>query len=205
MSWFKMDDQFPTHPKVMRAGPAAAWLYIAGGCYCTRHLTDGLIPRVVVPTLTILPKPYALAAVLVAENLWNEHGDDYLVHDYLEFQPSREQVEKQREEARERRAKGGRRSADVRANDSNPIPSHPVVLTEQPSGARKRATRLPEEFIVEPEMIEWVERECPRVDWRWQTAKFVDHFKAAPGQKGVKNDWLRSWRNWMRTEQERAR
>ena len=66
MSWFKMDDQFPTHPKVMRAGPAAAWLYIAGGCYCTRHLTDGLIPRVVVPTLTILPKPYALAAVLVA-------------------------------------------------------------------------------------------------------------------------------------------
>jgi hypothetical protein len=36
-----------------------------------------------------------------------------------------------RREARERRSKGGKRSADVRANASNPDPTRPDVLSER--------------------------------------------------------------------------
>ena len=153
MSWFKLDDQFPHHPKVMRAGPDAAWLFVAGGCYCASHLTDGLIPKCALPTLSMLRNPEKLAARLVEVGLWIELDDDYEVNDYLEYNPSREDVEETRRAARERRAKGGQRSADVRANVSNPDPTRPDVLTEhkktdEKSGqtTRKRASSPGEDF-----------------------------------------------------------
>lgn len=68
--------------------------------------------------------------------------------------------------------------------------------------ARTRGTRIPEEFIVTPEMIEWVELECPRLNWRTHTQRFVNYWKATPGQKGVKLDWERTWQNWMLKEAE---
>ena len=45
MSWVKIDDHFSDHPKVVQAGPEAAWLYICGLCYCAKYLTDGFIPK----------------------------------------------------------------------------------------------------------------------------------------------------------------
>jgi hypothetical protein len=201
MSWFKLDDQFSTHPKVLRAGPDAAWLYICGGCYCAKHLTDGLIPKVAVPTLSTLRAHARLAQVLVREELWHDLGEDFEVHDYLVFNPSREHVENERRKAGERRAKGGRASPERRPTNINPDPTRPDVPNETSSGARKRGTRIPEEFAVTPDMVEWVELKCPTVNWRHHTQRFVNHFKAAPGQRGVKLDWVKTWENWMLKEQ----
>jgi hypothetical protein len=53
-------------------------------------------------------------------------------------------------------------------------------------------------------MVEWARRECPTVDGRRETEKFIDYFRAAPGAKGVKLDWLATWRNWMRKAEETA-
>lgn len=33
---------------------------------------------------------------------------------------------------------------------------------------------------------------------RDEAAKFCDHWRAQPGQKGVKLDWSATWRNWCR-------
>lgn len=77
MTWFKLDDGFADHPKVAEAGSAAAWLYIAGLCYCSRNLTDGVIPAAMVRRLTDLPKPGRLAATLVAVGLWEECAAGY--------------------------------------------------------------------------------------------------------------------------------
>lgn len=71
-------------------------------------------------------------------------------------------------------------------------------------GARKRGTRLPEDFAVTAEMVAWVREKFPYVDGRAESDRFRDHFAAAPGQKGVKLDWEATWRNWMRTAAERA-
>jgi hypothetical protein len=46
--------------------------------------------------------------------------------------------------------------------------------------------------------IQAMQAECPLVDIKAQTTMFLDHtFKDA------KTDWPATWRNWMRTKQER--
>ena len=97
MTWFKLDDTFPDHPKVVAAGGQAAWLYVAGLAYCSRGLTDGHIPAAVVARLTDLPKPAELAAKLVAVGLWVEQDGGYAVHDYADHQRTRAQIDADRD------------------------------------------------------------------------------------------------------------
>ena len=45
MAWLRIDDRVRTHPKIAEAGPAAAWLWFCGICYCREHLTGYKCPR----------------------------------------------------------------------------------------------------------------------------------------------------------------
>jgi hypothetical protein len=107
--WVKLDDTLAEHPKIERAGPLAAWLYVAGLCYCARQLTDGRIPRGTVARLATIRRPYDEAARLVAAGLWEEDGEDYRVHDWLAYNPSRERVQedRRRNAARVKRHRNG--------------------------------------------------------------------------------------------------
>lgn len=70
---------------------------------------------------------------------------------------------------------------------------------------RQRGTRLPEEFELTSEMKAWALTEGHSPPFVLAaTAKFVDYWRSVPGQKGVKLDWAGTWRNWVRTEAERA-
>jgi hypothetical protein len=40
--------------------------------------------------------------------------------------------------------------------------------------------------------------EAEKADPEREFAQFTDHFRAAPGVKGRKNDWDATWRNWCR-------
>lgn len=66
------------------------------------------------------------------------------------------------------------------------------------SGARKRATRIPEPFMLTAEMRAWAAAEVPDLDVDMHTREFVDHWRAASGQSASKLDWVATWRNWMR-------
>ncbi len=209
MSWFKLDDQFPDHPKVLAAGMAGGWLYVLGGCYSARYLTDGRIPKVAVTRLSDMRHVEKVAALLVEHGLWQDDGDCYVMHDYLEYNPSRESVENVRREARERRAKGGKRSADVRANAMKPDPTPPEVLTEPLETAAsgdppKRGCRIPDTFTVDDGMERWAKSQAPDVDWAMETKKFVNYWKAKPGKDAVKLDWGRTWQNWLLSAQGRT-
>ena len=70
--------------------------------------------------------------------------------------------------------------------------------------AQKRGTRIPDDFAVTPEMVAWAQDNTPDVDGRIATEKFIDYWRAKAGKDGVKLDWIGTWRNWMRGEQERA-
>lgn len=205
MTWFKLDDQFPRHPKVLQCSAETMWLHVSAGCYCAQYLTDGLIPKRAIPGMTTVRKWEACADTLVRVGLWHEvDADTYELHDYLEYNPSREQVEEERRKARERRTKGGQRSGERRANVTNPDPTRPDVPTEHtlalvPSAApKKRGTRLPEPFDVTPEMQLWVTERFPELDWQEATRGWMDHWRAQPGQKGVMLDWVATWRTGMR-------
>lgn len=85
MAWVYLDDGFPDHPKVARAGGPAAWLFVCGLAYSRRHDTKGMIPKAVVPRLTDAKQPAKLAKALVDVVLWEDQGDHYYVHDYHEW------------------------------------------------------------------------------------------------------------------------
>jgi hypothetical protein len=108
MPWFKVDDTFPHHTKVMAAGNAAIGLWARSGAWSMQQLTDGYIPGHVARQLGT-PRE---AARLVDCGLWLEKGDGYQFHEWDQRQPSRLQVEADREAAkqRQRRAREAARS-----------------------------------------------------------------------------------------------
>lgn len=65
----------------------------------------------------------------------------------------------------------------------------------------KRGTRLEDDWIPSPELIDQMRSECPGVNLEAEHRIFVDYWIAQPGQKGVKVDWEATWRNWMRRKQ----
>lgn len=139
MTWVKLDDQFPQNLKVIEVGPEGVALYVFGLCFCASQLTDGTIPtkaaRVLTATADVDP---TTVDRLVEAGLWDSTDDGYVVPDFLDYNPSRAQVMRDREQARKRmRRKRGQRpdpepppehSGDVRANNgrSSASPSRPV-------------------------------------------------------------------------------
>lgn len=113
MAWLRIDDRVRTHPKIAKAGPAAAWLWFCGICYCREHLTDGLIPSAVVPGLALgLTSAAVHAKRLVAVGLWHERQDGFEVHDFLDWNPKRSDVESERNRERDRKRKERGHQAD---------------------------------------------------------------------------------------------
>ena len=121
MTWVKIDDRAPEHPKLLKAGPLGLALWVAGLAYCNRNLTDGFIPLPKVEGLlswSSIPggiRAEAIAATLVSAGLWQEVEGGYQTHDYLAYQPSREEVELERKATRDRVAswRHSRRNANV--------------------------------------------------------------------------------------------
>lgn len=103
MGWVKLDDQFADHPKVEKITDKALRLYIRALCYATRHRTDGLILRQVATRLGSLKSVGELTAV----GLWEEDKGGYRIHDYLAYNPSREQLLKLSQERANAGSKGG--------------------------------------------------------------------------------------------------
>jgi hypothetical protein len=126
-TYVRVNDGLPEHRKIVAAGGDAAWLYICGIAYCSRNLTDGLIPKGVVPRLSDRKQPAKLAAKLTKARLWHDAGhdckrcpqpdeDEYVIHDYLVHQRSAEHIEAIKEKrAKAGRAGGSKKAANARA------------------------------------------------------------------------------------------
>src|SRR4051812_18430034 len=97
MPWVRLEDGFPEHPKIVRAGPAAAWLFVCSLAYANRNLTDGFIPSAIVPRLSELKGTDGLAKRLVEAGLWEAVDGGFQVHDYLTYQPSAAKLKEERD------------------------------------------------------------------------------------------------------------
>lgn len=84
-------------------------------------------------------------------------------------------------------------------------PSNPSSMARTPKTTTTRGTRIPADFKVTTDMVEWAREHAPDVDGRRETEKFIDYWRAAAGARGVKTDWSATWRNWMRRAQESTR
>ncbi len=120
MSWFaKIDANWPSHPKAIKAGSKGRDLYIAGLCYCRRHLTDGFIPREALSTLQPgLKSPSAVATLLVRLHLWEQRTDGFVIHDYLDWNDSAADIKATQEAAKKRKREWWHRHLDAVPNAS---------------------------------------------------------------------------------------
>ena len=117
MPWVKIDDGFYMHPKVVGLSPAAIGLHVCGLCYAADNLTDGHIPKAAISRLTSSGSPGRMIAELEDAGMWIDEGKTWRIHDYLDFQPSREKVLAERDLAAERQRKAREKAAKKRANE----------------------------------------------------------------------------------------
>lgn len=101
MPWFKVDDAFHSHPKVLATSPAALGLWVVAGSWSSAHLTEGFVPDDVVQRL--VPGSSQLASELVTAGLWKRRKYGYVFHDWLDQNPTK----KEAIAAREKKASGG--------------------------------------------------------------------------------------------------
>lgn len=102
MTWFKVDDGFWSHPKTMTLTPEAVALWVRAGSYCGKHLTDGFVPRVMLPMLQAV-EPHARE--LVTAGLWIEIVDGWQFHQWADYQDTKDAVEKRRKAWKTQKAK----------------------------------------------------------------------------------------------------
>lgn len=228
MTWFRVDDTFHSHPKVLAADPAALGLWVVAGTWASANLTDGFVPAHVLPRL--LPDSGELAEALVTCGLWRRAKGGYRFHDWGDYNPRSVDVKRERDAARERmrnlRAKrkgagqtpkrSGEQQANVRdvfVTPSRPDPTRsssyeelqdaPPASPGPPKGSTTdRGHRLPDDFTVTEAMAKWAREKAPLCGLADHEA-FCDYWRAVPGARGRKLDWEKTWRNWMRREQER--
>lgn len=147
MTWARLDDAFRDHPKFLGLSLSAVGLWACGLAYCSRYLTDGFIPKLAVDRLAPGDKPRAIRSAideLLNAGAW-EIGRDggYQVHDFLDWNPSKERVLAARDLDRKRKIAGGnsaRNPNGIRSEEVDripnatrdhgrartPIPSHPI-------------------------------------------------------------------------------
>ncbi|MGW2267109.1 hypothetical protein [Streptomyces koyangensis] len=104
-----MDDRFPSHRKVALLGDRAFRLHVSAICWCAENLTDGRISDRELPLVAKVRGVKATAQVLVDAGLWDRLGDGWQIHDYLDYNPSREQVLAERKKNAERQERFRRR------------------------------------------------------------------------------------------------
>lgn len=129
MPWFRIDDRFSTHPKVLRAGNAAIGLFTRLGSYSAQHLTDGVIPASIVRSFGTR----AEANALLREGMLERDGDDYRIRDYLDWNPSADHLRAERNAARDRlqRWRQQRNGNAVSNGDETPCETQPHTHTHK--------------------------------------------------------------------------
>ncbi|WP_431881799.1 hypothetical protein [Micromonospora chalcea] len=116
MTWFKVDDGLHKHRKRIRVGIdadgiSAMGLWVIAGSWCADELTDGFVPDDVLAYLVPGPRGRRLAARLQRGGLWRREQrdgvDGWQFHDWLDKNPSREQIlaERAAAAARQQRAR----------------------------------------------------------------------------------------------------
>lgn len=119
--WARFNDETNGHPKLAMAGAFAELVWRRSICWCAHQLTDGFVPAAQLAALCAgLPEaPEVLAQRLVdaklpgrPHGLWETVPGGWLVHDFLDENLSRAEVEKQRKA----KSKAGRKGARKRWN-----------------------------------------------------------------------------------------
>lgn len=202
MAWLKVDDQLAFHPKVMEAGNSAMGLWVRAGAWCAANLTDGQLPANMIGTLGAQRRH---ARSLVESGLWVETETGYAFHDWGEFQPTKAEVLREREQARIRkqRQRAGNVTAgqqrESREDAAFPVPTRPEVPKGTPidRGSTKINRPLPKDWKPTPEHQERAHEYGLEMDR--EVIKFMAHAE----EKGrLAKSWNAAFTRWLTNAKE---
>lgn len=111
MTWTKIDDQLHAHPKVQQAwqtSRAAIGLHLLALSHASAYLTDGHVSDAFVTAqLPSAAERRKAVGALVDSGLWDDsEAGGWTIHDFLEFNESRTQVESRRRSDSRRKRRG---------------------------------------------------------------------------------------------------
>lgn len=93
-----IDDGFAEHRKLEALSDAAFRAFMHSLCYAARNQTDGFIPE---RTARVIA-PAKATRELVDGVLWHRCDGGYLIHDYLDYNPSKQQISERKQATKER-------------------------------------------------------------------------------------------------------
>ena len=127
--WMKTDVLYFNHPKVIQLPPVAQLLYLRSVAYSKLHLTDGYLSLAAVRSIS-----YDLAASvqsadphatieewlvkMVSVGLFDRQEDGIAIHDFLEWNSSKQEVEFISDLRSKSGIKGGRHKSGKKQNES---------------------------------------------------------------------------------------
>lgn len=113
MPFLNLDDNFAEHPKVDTLTDSAFRLHVSGLLHCSRLMTDGFVDSAKVSRLVPRYKKGALEE-LVRSTLWIKGVRGYQIHDYLDWNRSRAEIEEKRDRMKQIRSEAGKKGANSR-------------------------------------------------------------------------------------------
>ena len=94
-TYIRLHDGMPDHPKVVGLSNAAFRLYVEALCWCSRQLTDGLVPAAALKRMGG-SSPAAIRELAAAQLFEVGDGSEWVIHDYTEHQRTAFEVEQYR-------------------------------------------------------------------------------------------------------------
>lgn len=139
--WLRVDDKFPDHPKARGLDAVAIAVWLAAACWSAEYEQDGRVTPEAArqlaarfdPQESLLTGEPPVVARLVSVGLWDRSEHGYIIHDFLEYNPSKADLEKRRKKERSRRRKGYQDSVSARRRVArNVSPTTPHVASTRP-------------------------------------------------------------------------
>lgn len=139
MTWLKLDDKFPHHPKVVGLSDVAFRLHMSALSHCAEYETDGRVVAHAVTLLTNHTEEERQEAIkdLVDAGLWELIVGGWEIHDFLEWNPSKAELK-----ANRRRWSDKKKKQRIASNDTECPPGSPPECPQRDIGGESGTGRV---------------------------------------------------------------
>jgi len=127
MVWLRLEDSFGDHPKIAGLTDRAFRAHVLGLLYCARQVSDGFVPTALAPKGRTIQE-------LTAAGLWTATLRGFTIHDWLDWNPSRAEVDSKRYAKSMAGAKGAASRWHDHGNAPIPSPTPPQQQELKTSG-----------------------------------------------------------------------
>lgn len=179
--WVRFDNRTPDNLKVERISDRAHRLWFNACCYCSRAESDGFVPATKILLLSASANRKTVDELLDV-GLLEAVPEGYLVHDYLNYNPSRRRIAEMREGTRERVAKHREGRSGNGVTDGGNV----TALLTRDSHARDRTDTEPKPEVVDlnHRLAERIRRNDPKADPQPDSRRWLTDMRLLVADRG---------------------